>query len=284
MRARAPCDKRRFLRVIAREIVLRHVNRHIGRHVAQILPLERVAVILRVPHQKDLPAVLRFDGVYACDFRAREDLELRHLFDVLAQDRRVSRMRHPELIVKAAEKHEVRLLHRVAEHTEKLLGKRPLGNAIMIVKPRLRAPADVKRRVDVCLRPLHDPAQLRPVVDLFKRKVLHRRAGDDEAVKILVLHLVKRLVKRQHVLLRGIFRYMAPRRDELELNLQGSVSEHAGKLRLRVDLRRHQVQKQNAQRANVLRDGARFGHHEDVFLPERLGRGELIGNFNRHLG
>ena len=87
-----------------------------------------------MPHQKDLPAVLRFDGVYACGFRAREDLELRHLFDVLAQNRRVSRMRHPELIVKAAEKHEIRLLHRVAEHTEKLLRKRPLGNAVVVIQ------------------------------------------------------------------------------------------------------------------------------------------------------
>ena len=104
VRARAPRDKRRFLRVIAREIVLRHVNRHIGRHIAQIFPLERVAVIFRMPHQKDLPAVLRFDGVNARSFRAREDLELRHLFDVLAQNRRVSRMRHPELVVKAAER------------------------------------------------------------------------------------------------------------------------------------------------------------------------------------
>ena len=68
VRTRAPRDKRRPARIVVREIVLRHVNRHIGRHIAQIFPLERVAVIFRVPHQKDLPAVLRFDGVNARGF------------------------------------------------------------------------------------------------------------------------------------------------------------------------------------------------------------------------
>ena len=71
--------------------------------------------------------------------------------------------------------------------------------------------------------------------------MLHGRARDDQAVEVLLLDLVKRLVKRQHVLLRGIFRYMASRRDKLKFNLQWGVSEHARKLRLGVDLRRHQV-------------------------------------------
>ena len=62
----------------------------------------------------------------------------------------------------------------------------------MIVKPRLRAPADVQACEWTCVL-LHSmiSAQLRPVVHLLKGQVLHRRAGDDQAVKVLVLHLVK---------------------------------------------------------------------------------------------
>ena len=84
-------------------------------------------------HQEDLLAVPGLDGIDARFLRARHDLQFRHLFDVLAQNRRVSRMRHPELVVEAAEQHEVRLLHRVAEDAEELFRKRPLGNAVVVV-------------------------------------------------------------------------------------------------------------------------------------------------------
>ena len=39
---------------------------------------------------------------------------------------------------------------------EQLLGQGMLLNAVVVVKPRLGAPADVKRGVDVGLAPLHE--------------------------------------------------------------------------------------------------------------------------------
>ena len=50
----------------------------------------------------------------------------------------------------------------------------------VVVKPRLRAPADVEGGVDVRLRPFHDLAQFVPVLHFLKLEVFHRRAGDDE--------------------------------------------------------------------------------------------------------
>ena len=66
--------------------------------------------------------------------------------------------------------------------------------------------------------------------------MLHRGAGDDHAVKALVLDLVKGLVKREQVLLRGVFRHVRPGVDQLELHLQRGVAQKPRKLGLGVDL------------------------------------------------
>ena len=62
--------------------------------------------------------------------------------------------------------------------------------------------------MDIGFAPLHDLAQLVPVVHLFKSHLLHRRPGDDHAVKFSVLQLIKGLIKGQQMFLGNIFRHM----------------------------------------------------------------------------
>ena len=87
------------------------------------------------------------------------------------------------------------------EHAGELLRERVLRNAVVVVQSRLSRPADVERGMHMCFRPVHYFANLLPVVDLLKRKVLHRSAGDYEPVKVHVLYLVEGLVEVQQVLM-----------------------------------------------------------------------------------
>ena len=82
---------------------------------------------------------------------------------------------------------------------EDLLLRPMLRDAVVIVEPRLRAPADVERREGVLLAPLHDLRDLVPVGDLLKGILLDRRARDDEAVVLLMAHLGKRPVELREI-------------------------------------------------------------------------------------
>ncbi|CAN4017943.1 hypothetical protein AJOOGB_AJOOGB_06425, partial [Dysosmobacter welbionis] len=129
--------------------------------VPYVLIPQGVPVILRVAHEEDLPALVGLDGVDPGLRGGGKYLQLRDCLDVLPQHCGVPGVGHPELVVKAPEEDEVGILHRVAEHAEEFLRQLPLGDAVVVVQPRLSAPADVKGGVDVRLGPLHDLAQLR---------------------------------------------------------------------------------------------------------------------------
>ena len=87
-----------------------------------------------------------------------------------------------------------------------------LLNTVMMVQAGLRAPANVQRRVHMRGGPVHDLAELGPVVDLFERHLLHRRACDDQAVVVNVADVVERAVERLQVAgahVRGLVRFGA---------------------------------------------------------------------------
>ena len=64
-----------------------------------------------------------------------------------------------------------------------------------MIQRRLSAPADKEGGGDMCLGPVHDFHQLRPVINLFKFHLLHRRPGNDKAVKAAPFYLTEWLVE-----------------------------------------------------------------------------------------
>ena len=75
---------------------------------------------------------------------------------------------------------------------------------------------------------------------------------------------------------------MACNAQKLDLDLQRSIGKLAHNLRLGDDFRGHEVEKQHAQRTNVLMHGAMLGHDEDVLaLENRRGR-QCVRNSNWH--
>ena len=78
-----------------------------------------------------------------------------------------------------------------------------LFDAVMIVQAGLRSPADVERRVYVSLGPLHDLAELIPVLHFLELEMLYRSSRYDHAVIVIALDLIKSLIERKHVLFSG---------------------------------------------------------------------------------
>ena len=156
-----------------------------------------------------------------------------------------------------------------------------LWNAIVVVKPGLRAPADMQGGVNVRFRPFHDFNEFIPVLDFLERHQLDRRAGDDEAVVLLIADVVEGFVEGQKMIFRRIFGVVGLGLDEVDLDLDGRVGQTAQNLRLGHDFQWHQVKNGNAKRTNALRGRAVFGHDENVFALKNGTRRQAIGNFYR---
>ena len=168
------------------------------------------------------------------------------------------------------------------EHAARLSRQVVLLNTVVVIQARLRAPANVQRGVHVRGGPVHDLAELGPVVDLLERHLLHRRARDDQAVVVDIADVVERAVERLQVAgahVRGLVRLGA---QQVHLNLQRRVGELAHDLRLGGDLGGHEVEDEHAQRADVLMQRAVLGHDKDVLALELRGGREGVGNANGH--
>lgn len=134
----------------------------------------------------------------------------------------------------------------------------------------------------MCFGPFHNFAKLVPVFHLLKREGFHRRARNDHTVEIARTHIFKGLIECEHMLLGGVAGNMGARVHQFDLYLQRRIAQQAGKLCFRVDLSGHQVQDQQLERPDILRDGTRFGHHENVFFRERFNRRQLVWDFYGH--
>src|SRR5215211_3571943 len=80
----------------------------------------------------------------------------------------------------------------VLEDSKHLVREVIFWDTVVMIKSRLRAPTNIKRRLNVCLRPIHDVSQFVPVFDFFKRHLLHGRAGNDEAVEFFFFYILER--------------------------------------------------------------------------------------------
>ena len=153
------------------------------------------------------------------------------------------------------------------------------GDAVPVVERGLRPPADVERRADAALRPVHDAAELRPVAYLLEGQVLHRGTRDDEAVGTVGLEGVDVGVVAVHVGLRGGLVALSPDFHGDELHPLAASAEHAGEVEFRDGLLRHQVEQQDAQRTHSLRRGRR---QDGTLAAERFGRRQSVRQDQGH--
>ena len=110
-------------------------------------------------------------------------------------------MRHIEFIVKASEKHTVLVVQLMLVNAAELGRQTVFLDAVVIIKSCLSTPANVESAVHVALAPLHDFAELVPVLNFFKFHHFHRCACDNQTVVIFMLDLIESLIEGNHVLL-----------------------------------------------------------------------------------
>ena len=134
------------------------------------------------------------------------------------------------------------------------------------------------------LAPLHDFAQFLPVVHVLKRHLLHRRTGDDHAVKFPVFQLLKALVKGQKMLLGHILGLVGRGMHQLQIYLKGSIAQKTAQLSLGDDLGGHQIQQNDLQGTDILGRSPAGFHDKYIFLGQRFRGRQVIGDLNGHYG
>ena len=167
-----------------------------------------------MPHNKDLPPLLRHGEEEPCLFRFCQDGQPLLCTYLIHRRLRMPGVGRQEHIVEPSYERYLAVHHLVPEHAEHFAVKLYFINTVMIVEPRLRPPAQMERRRYVLPAPLHDLCELFPVIHLFKRDLLHRGARDDEAVEFLILDLAESLIEFIQMARRRILRLMAGHGDK----------------------------------------------------------------------
>ena len=125
-----------------------------------------------------------------------------------------------ELIVEATEEGQLWIIDVMFEDTKHLLIQRILRYAIVMIQARLCRPTDIERRSHVMACPIENLGHLFPIAHLLEIHMLHGGTGNDEAVILVMTHLLKVGVEGLHVLYRCILRGMALYLHETQLDLQ----------------------------------------------------------------
>ncbi len=202
--------------------------------------------------------------------------------NVLRIQRGVARMRRFEHIVKAAQQALVRAHDVMLVNAGQLGFQHVLFNAEMVVQTGKRAPADVHGGMDVRLGPFHDFCQLRPVVDVLKRHLLHRSAGNNEAVIARIADVIKRLIEFEQMVRRRVGRLVGRGLNQVDFNLNRRVGQTAQNLRFRHDFGRHQIEQPDPKRTNVLCRRPVVRHDENIFALQYGAGGQAVFYDNRH--
>ena len=217
---RAPGKERLLLGVVIGEVVLGHADGQALVEVAPELRAQRVASVLEVARHVDLVEVARGKKCRAARKALGKNLQLRVLSEGRSVDGGVAGVRHVVHLVEAVGQEVVLVAETLLEHAEKLGSEHFLWDAVEVVETGERAPAQIHRREHVRLRPVDDPAELVPVVDVLELHLLDRRAGDDEAVVVVVLERVEGVVELDQVVGAHVRRLMAAHAHEVAAHLQ----------------------------------------------------------------
>ena len=168
------------------------------------------------------------------------------------------------------------------EYAKRLLVHAIAARLVEMVQCGLCAPADEHGVVHISAGPRHDLEHFLPVPHLFERDIGNGRAGDDEAVELALLHLFPGLVEAVEIFFRGVLGLVLGDAHETEIDLKRRGADQPCELGLGALLVRHQVEKAEFERTDILARGARGIHDIDALLFERLAGRQIIGNANGH--
>ncbi len=188
--AGAPGQNRRLCGIIVGIVIHRNVRIQSLGGVSLILPVQIIAVILRVSRDENLSRRASQYQITAGLLAVCHHIELRVAADSLLIDARMPGLGNIKIIVHAPHDHLLPVQHAMPIDTGQLLRQEMLLNAVMMVEAGLGTPADVEGRKHMGFRPVHDLTELRPVLHLLKGNLLHRRTGYDQPVKVFLTDII----------------------------------------------------------------------------------------------
>lgn len=132
------------------------------------------------------------------------------------------------------------------------------------------------------LGPLHDLAELLPVINILELHQFDGRASDDETVVFFVTDLVEGAVEGKQMILGRMGGFVGFGLHKVDFNLKRSVGQAAQDLSLGHDLERHEVEQADAQRTDILGERTVLGHNKYIFAFQHSACRKAVGNFDRH--
>ena len=145
-----------------------------------------------------------------------------------------------------------------------------------MVQSGLGGPTDIKGGSDMGTCPVENLLDFVPIVHLLVIEMFYWRTGNNHTIELLFLHQFEITVESFHVLHRRILRRVPLHFHERDLDLQRRVGQQTDKVGLCRNFQRHEVQYDNAQRADVLRRGPRAVDDKDVLFFQQLDGRKLI--------
>ena len=188
--AGAPGQNRRLRGIVVGIIIHRNVRIQSLGGISPVLPVQIIAIILRVSRDEDLPGGAGQNQVAAGLLTVCHHIELRVAADSLLIDARMPGLGNIKIIVHTPHDHLLPVQHAMPIDTGQLLRQQMLLNAVMMVEARLGTPADVEGGKHMGFRPVHDLTELRPVLHLLEGNLLHRRTGYDQSVKVFLTNII----------------------------------------------------------------------------------------------
>ena len=225
--------------------------------------------------------VARGDERRAARLAAGEHLQRGVGVDLLLVWRGVTAVRHVVHLVKAVREEVVLIAQTLGKHAKELGAQQALVDAMQVIQAGKGAPAQKHRGQHVLLRPVHDLAQLVPVVDLLERHLLHGRTRDDEAIVVVVLEVIERVVEL-HEVIGGMGGLVGRDAHEVDAHLDGRLRDEAQDLRLCLDLGGHEVEQRHMKRTNLLLASHVLLEGKDALLLEDALGGQTVGDVDGH--
>ena len=262
----APGKGRRIAVIVMGIIVGRRSDGQSLVFVAQVFFSQRIPVVFKVAEDEKLPVVWRADDIDTVFCIAGEDFQLRRIVDGNVIDSRMARLGNEIPVIESPQERMMAPRELVFVYAEQLLGQELLLDMIEMIECGLGSPAEGQGGIDMGTGPVQIFYQFRPVIDFFEGQRFYRCAGDNEAVVVLVPDFVKGVIIGIEVGGVGVAAHVGSGMTEIDLYLQGRITEETEVLEFRDFLERHEIQDQDAQGSDVLVEGFAAVNGRDSFF------------------
>ena len=179
-------------------------------------------------------------------------------------------MGHVMHLVKPIGEEAVFIAQTLRKHTKELGRKLFFANAVQMIERSQSGPAQVHRRENMQLAPVHNRLVLLPVVDALEGEVLNRGAGNDEAIIVLVHKMVERVVELHQVVRRHVLGLMRRHAHEVTVHLNGRLGNESQDLGFGFNFGGHEVKNGNFEWSNLLVACDLVLKREDALLMQNL--------------